>query len=113
MKLAVGVPAHMAMAELFRLKGELLLLDYIRRDQLLLDEAIECFRTAVTIARQQKARSLELRALTSLCRIPPDSNTGDDVWHELEECLGTFTEGESTGDLKLARSLLKQYSDEK
>src|SRR5215831_17009639 len=52
-------------SELYRLKGELLL-------QLSLDnhaEAEICFHQAITTARSQQAKSLELRAATSLARL--------------------------------------------
>jgi hypothetical protein len=58
-------------AELYRLKGELIL----RRagaNRLANDsqaEAQACFRQALTIARTQNAKSLELRAAMSLCRL--------------------------------------------
>ncbi len=51
--------------ELHRFQGELLL----RRDRGAESEAEECFRRALDIARQQSAKSWELRASTSLCRL--------------------------------------------
>jgi serine/threonine protein kinase/tetratricopeptide (TPR) repeat protein len=101
MELADRVPEHMARAELFRLKGELLLRGCTQEDQLLIEEATECFRQATEIARRQQAKSLELRALTSLCQVRRDQ------LHELKACIDAFTEGEDTADLRLARKVLK------
>jgi predicted ATPase len=50
-------------AELHRLKGELLL-----RQATPPEEAETCFHQALASARQQEARSLELRAVVSLAR---------------------------------------------
>src|SRR5262249_3169616 len=51
-------------AEIYRIKGELLLL-YSRGSS----DAETCFRHAIDIARRQSAKSLELRAVTSLSRL--------------------------------------------
>ena len=64
-------------AELWRLKGELLLLndaDRTRHDEFCSlasnpqEEAEGCFHSAIDVARRQHAKSLELRAATSLAR---------------------------------------------
>src|SRR3990172_3663872 len=52
-------------AELFRLKGELLLRQTVPEEQL----AENCFRQAIDVARRQRAKSLELRAVTSVSRL--------------------------------------------
>jgi predicted ATPase len=52
-------------AELYRLKGELLLQQAAESG----DEAETCFRQALDIAHQQQAKSLELRAAMSLSRL--------------------------------------------
>jgi predicted ATPase len=52
-------------AETHRLKGELLL----TRDDSSITEAQSCFQRAIEIARMQSAKSLELRATTSLVRL--------------------------------------------
>src|SRR5207253_410690 len=51
-------------AELYRLKGELLLKQDVPDEP----EAESCLRQAVDVARQQQAKSLELRAAVSLSR---------------------------------------------
>jgi predicted ATPase len=58
-------------AELYRIKGELLLNDERRtlNDEQQTQEAEACFQQALTVARQQEARSWELRAATSLARL--------------------------------------------
>jgi tetratricopeptide (TPR) repeat protein len=52
-------------AEIYRLKGEVLL----KQDHSNVAEAQNCFQRAVEIARNQSAKSLELRAATSLARL--------------------------------------------
>jgi predicted ATPase len=52
-------------AEIYRLKGELLL----QRDNSSCAEAQTCFQSGIEIARDQGAKSLELRATTSLARL--------------------------------------------
>jgi predicted ATPase len=52
-------------AEIYRLKGELLL----RQDAFNNAEAGSCFEGAIAIARRQSARSFELRATMSLARL--------------------------------------------
>jgi predicted ATPase len=52
-------------AKLYRLKGELLLARSAGHDT----EAETCFRQALDVARQQQAKSWELRAATSLSRL--------------------------------------------
>jgi predicted ATPase len=52
-------------AELYRLKGELLLQHSVAQPE----EAEACFQQALAIARRQQAKSLELRAAMSLSRL--------------------------------------------
>jgi len=52
-------------AELYRLKGEILL----RQCGAAGFEAEDCFQRALDIARHQQAKSLELRAATSLAQL--------------------------------------------
>ncbi|MEQ9332228.1 adenylate/guanylate cyclase domain-containing protein [Thalassobaculum sp.] len=65
-------------------------------------EAADCFRRALDVARHQQARSLELRAATSLVRL----TAGEAERALLAELLGSFTEGFDTPDLAEARALL-------
>jgi predicted ATPase len=56
-------------AELYRLKGELTLQSSIESRESRGKEAAACFHKAIAIARQQQAKSLELRAVMSLSRL--------------------------------------------
>ena len=89
-------------AELYRLKGEVLL-GRVTPDA---EEAERCFRQAVDIARRQSAKSLELRATTSLSRLLWRRGAREDARRLLGEVYTWFTEGFETADLKDARALL-------
>ncbi len=90
-------------AELYRLKGELLLLGASPQP----DGAERCFRQALDIARRQRAKSLELRVATSLGRLLRRQGKREDARRQLAEVYGWFTEGFDTADLKEARTLLE------
>jgi predicted ATPase len=88
-------------AEHHRLKGELLLLGGAD------EEKVEGqFLKAIDTARRQSARSLELRATVSLCRLWEAGGKKREARHMLAEIYGWFTEGFDTPDLKEARELL-------
>jgi class 3 adenylate cyclase/tetratricopeptide (TPR) repeat protein len=91
-------------AELRRLKGELLLLG---RNE---DEAAQCFRDAIAIARRQSAKAWELRATTSLARLLAKQGHPDEAQNMLSEIYGWFAEGFETADLKDAKALLGELS---
>ncbi len=91
-------------AELQRLKGELLATQ--GNDV----EAEACFLEAVQIARQQHAKSWELRSTTSLARLWQKQGKGKDAKQRLSEIYGWFTEGFGSPDLKEAQSLLSELS---
>jgi predicted ATPase len=95
-------------AELHRLQGELLR----RREPagMAFYEAEACFRRALTIARRQEARSLELRAAMSLTRLYQKQDRQAEALPILAECYDWFTEGLGTPDLQEARALLQQLS---
>jgi tetratricopeptide (TPR) repeat protein len=92
-------------AELFRLKGELLL-----KRPALDGEPEGCFRQAIAIARRQKARTWELRATTSLARLLQKQGKKEEARQILAEIYGWFTEGFETADLKDAKTLLEELS---
>ena len=92
-------------AEILRLKGELLL---VRRG--LADEAERCFRTAIGLAREQKARWWELRATMSLARLLTKQGQRKEGRAMLAEIYNWFTEGFETADLKDAKALLDELS---
>src|SRR6185369_8688283 len=64
-------------AELYRLKGEQLLAHATGTDASAGAAAEACFNQSITIARRQKARSLELRAVMSLARLYQDQGRLD------------------------------------
>jgi predicted ATPase len=88
-------------AELHRRKGELLLMQQIQN----VVEAEECFRKALDIARRQQAKSLELRAATSLSRLWQQQAKKEEAYRLLADIYGWFTEGFDTADLKEAKTL--------
>jgi predicted ATPase len=90
--------------ELYRVKGELLLM----RDPADEAEAERCFRSAIDIARRQKARFWELRATTSLARLLQRRGKRDEARAMLAEIYNWFTEGFEFADLRNARGLLDE-----
>jgi predicted ATPase len=95
-------------AELHRLRGEFLL----RQDTPggASREAEACFHRALSIARQQQAKSLELRAAMSLTRLYREQGRQAEALPMLAECYDWFTEGFDTPDLREAKALLGQAS---
>jgi len=91
-------------AELHRIKGELLLAQTATDEQ----QAEMCFHEALTVARVQSAKSLELRAAMSLSRLWQRQGKRDDARRLLAEIYGWFTEGFDTADLQEAKLLLEE-----
>ncbi len=60
--------------------------------------------------RKQGAKSLELRATTSLARLLGKQGRRDEAHVMLAEIYGWFTEGFDTADLKEANALLDQLN---
>ena len=90
-------------AEINRFRGELLLggaSDTIHAEKF--------FCEAIAIARDQRAKSLELRATTSLARLISSQGRREEARTTLAEIYNWFTEGLDTADLidakKLSRS---------
>ena len=92
--------------EVHRLKGELLL----RQDDSNFAEAQICFQRAIEITRKRSARSLELRATTSLGRLLAKQGRRDEARAMLSDIYNWFTEGFDTRDLKDAKALLDELS---
>ena len=90
--------------EIYRLKGELML----RQDDFNTAEALNCFQRAIEIARNQSAKSLELRATVSLARLLREQGKTDEARTLLSEIYGWFTEGFDTADLKDAKALMEE-----
>jgi predicted ATPase len=99
---------HRWEAELFRLKGELLLAQESKeqRAKSRAQEAEECFWKAMEIARHQQAKSLELRTAVSLARLWRQQGKQVEAHEMLAEIYNWFTEGFDTKDLQEAKALL-------
>ena len=86
--------------EIYRLKGVALLAgNEITQSQ-------EAFAQALLLARRQQAKSLELRAATSLARLWGEQGRRAEAHELLAPIYGWFTEGFDTADLKDAKALL-------
>ena len=72
------------------------------------DKVEECFEQAIEIARQQQARSLELRAATSLARFRASVGKKKKAYEILGPVYGSFTEGFDTSDLLQAKTVLEE-----
>jgi len=99
-------------AEMYRLKGELLrqTADGRRQMRETESEAEACFHKAIEVARGQQAKSLELRATVSLCRLWQGQGKKAEARQVLQEIYGWFTEGFDTADLKEAKALLDELA---
>jgi len=122
-------------AELYRLKGELVLQSEVRRPEspekkqkakgkkqkakmtdprpLTSDsqgEAEAYFQKAIEVTRNQGAKSLELRAVMSLARLWQLQGKRHEARNTLSEIYGWFTEGFETKDLQEAKALLKEFT---
>jgi predicted ATPase len=115
-------------AELFRLKGELLLKQptgrllsraatagnaVVKTGTLAIASAERCFNQSIELAQQQKALSLELRAVTSMARLyqkHQNRSKQEEVKGLLAQICGKFTEGFDTMDFREAKALLDELS---
>ena len=95
-------------AELHRLKGELLLKSRSSLSESTVHEAERCLHQAITVARGQNAKSLELRAATSLSRLWLGRGKTDKARVLLSEIRGFFTEGFDSKDMKEAEALMNE-----
>jgi predicted ATPase len=117
-------------AEVYRLRGELLLQRALEQDTRqaapletspsteaertgvtdashLHIEAETCFRQAIEVARSQQAKSFELRAVMSLTRLWQQQGKRKEAYDMLERIYSWFTEGFETRDLQEARALIE------
>lgn len=106
MGLALSAQHRMAFwdAELRRHKGELLL----KMGEHTAGQAEELFQSAIEIARRQGAKSLELRAATSLARLWRAQGRQVETRTLLAPIYGCFTEGFDTKDLRDAKAVLEE-----
>jgi predicted ATPase len=90
-------------AELYRLRGELLL--GVSADNH--PQAERSFQQALDIARRQQAKAFELRAAMSLSRLWQRQGKRAAAHQLLAPIYGWFTEGFETADLREAKALLE------
>ncbi len=87
-------------AEVLRVKGKLL------EKSGDVNKAALCYLEALQIAREQKAKTLELRAAISLARMWQGQQRMEEAYRLLAEVYSWFTEGFQTSDLQEAQRLL-------
>jgi tetratricopeptide (TPR) repeat protein len=92
-------------AEIYRLFGE----TYLKSNQKL-DQAEHYFSKGFKVAREQGAKSLELRLLLSVCDLYESRQNPDKYRSELSEIYGSFSEGFDTADLVRAKARLEKFS---
>jgi class 3 adenylate cyclase/predicted ATPase/ABC-type lipoprotein export system ATPase subunit len=98
---------HWSKAEIHRLKGELLL----HQSTPDVTQAAECFGHALDVARNQQAKSLELRAANGLARLWQSQGKRQEAHDLLAPVHDWFTEGFETADLQEAKALLTELEN--
>jgi predicted ATPase len=93
-------------AELYRLKGELLL----HQAHCDASQAERCFQQALAIARRRQAKSWELRAAASLGHLWQKQGKGPAAHELLSGVYSWFTEGLDATDLQEAKGRLEQLA---
>ncbi len=107
-------------AELYRLKGDLILQSHALEDEVQnqerdqmgtyctprVTEAEACFHKALKVASRQQAKALELRAAMGLARLWKKQHKVTEAQGLLAGVYGKFTEGFEMPDLQEAKSLL-------
>ena len=93
-------------AEVHRVAGEIAL----KSPQPDAAKAEAYFERALSVARQQQAKSWELRAAMSLARLWRDQGKVQQARELLAPVYGWFTEGFDTRDLKEAKALLEELA---
>ena len=91
-------------AEVHRIAGEIALKSLAPDPE----KAESFFQRALAVAREQQAKSWELRAATSMALLWRDQGKGQQAHDLLAPVYGWFTEGFDTLDLKEAKALLEQ-----
>jgi predicted ATPase len=95
-------------AEIYRIAGDIALMSP-ERDAA---KAQAYFERALAVARQQQAKSWELRAAMSLARLWRDQGKPQQARELLAPVYGWFTEGFDTLDLKEAKALLDELGSQ-
>ncbi|MBV8356386.1 MAG: AAA family ATPase [Deltaproteobacteria bacterium] len=85
-------------------KGQLILI----KNVVGLRKAKQCFSSAMEIAREQNAKSDELRAAIPLAKLLAQQDRREQARAMLSKIYNWFTEGFNTADLKEAKALLEQ-----
>jgi class 3 adenylate cyclase/predicted ATPase len=93
-------------AEVNRFAGEITLM----LPRPVIAKAQEFFDHALSVARQQQAKSWELRAAMSMARLWRDQGKREEARELLAPVYGWFTEGFDTLDLKEAKTLLDELA---
>ena len=93
-------------AEVYRIAGEVAIKSPDRDAA----KAEAYFEHALAVARQQRAKSWELRAAMSMARLWRDQGKRDEARELLVPVYGWFTEGFDTHDLKEAKALLDELA---
>ena len=91
-------------AEVHRTAGEIVLMS----SEPDLAKAESHFKRSLAVARQQQAKSWQLRAAMSLARLWRDQGKVQQARELLAPVYGWFTEGFDTLDLKEAKALLQE-----
>ena len=113
-------------AELYRLKGEMLLIQAagrgssraaprgkaaIEAETTADGQAEACFNQSIKIAQKQKAKSWELRAVMSMARLYQKQSKQKEARTLLTYTYSRFTVGFATADLREAKALLDELSE--
>ena len=93
------------LAEIYRLQGEIIL---ARGGATASRDAEDCFSHALSIARQQKSLSLELRTSVSMARLWRDSGKQKRAVGLISPIVEKFKEGFLTSDVKTAVQLMNE-----
>jgi DNA-binding winged helix-turn-helix (wHTH) protein/tetratricopeptide (TPR) repeat protein len=112
-----GNASHLA--EAYRIMGELLLIQGTGRaagkvafepEPSSIAQAEACFNQSIKIAREQKAKSWELRTVMSVARLYQNQGKQKQARVLLAEIYDRFTEGFDTVDLREAKGLLDKLA---
>ena len=94
-------------AFLHRIRGKILL----KRDPVNTAPADEAFLTAIAIAREQKAKSFELRAALSLAKLYQSTNRAADAYAVLTQALEGFSPTPELPEIEEAQALLAALAE--